>query len=181
MTAPGGAGDARQRGPWFEFRIVVEGQAVVARRFRALADRIDDPSPAWPDVRLVFFDVMAEIEDSEGGESDAGAWADLAPSTQADRQRHGFPPAHPILERSGRLRRSLTLPGPESVYVPTRGFVILGSRVPYFVYHQSTAPRTRLPRRAPISLTSDQRHRLVRPLRRYLTGADPGAPVRGRP
>jgi hypothetical protein len=47
-------------------------------------------------------------------------------------------------------------------------------------YHQSKLPRTRLPRRAIIDLTEDDKHELVRPLRRHVTGHDANAPVRRR-
>jgi phage gpG-like protein len=167
-------------GPMFELRMSVEGETIIARRFTALADRLDDPSPAWPYVAQAARAAFADAFRSEGATTDAGAWPQLADATVAERRRLGFPPDHPILQRTGRLRRSLTLPGSEHLYVPTRGFVMVGSTVEYFPYHQSTAPRTRLPRRAPISLTADQRHEVVRPLRRYLTGHDPAAPVRGR-
>jgi phage gpG-like protein len=46
----------------------------------------------------------------------------------------------------------------------------IGTDVEYFKYHQSNKPRKRLPRRAPVLLTADDRHALMRPIRLYLTG-----------
>lgn len=164
----------------FEIRFVVEGEQLVARRFEALADRVDDPSPAWPFVYRTFLALNRGAFASEGASSDAGSWPALAARTQADRVRKGFPAAHPILERTGRLKRSLTAEGDENaIYQASTNEMRASSAVPYFKYHQSRAPRKVIPRRAVISYTADQRSALLHPIRLYLTGHEPGAMRRG--
>jgi hypothetical protein len=47
-----------------------------------------------------------------------------------------------------------------------------------FAFHQSTRPRKKLPRRAPVLLTADDRTAMMHPVRLYVTGRDPNAPRR---
>jgi hypothetical protein len=107
------------------------------------------------------------------------AWPQLAASTQADRRRKGFSPAHPILHRTGMLERALTIgEGAFVATTPTSLRYVLGEDVDYFKYHQSNRPRTRLPRRAPVLLSEDDKTEIVRPIRLWITGRDPNAPRR---
>lgn len=71
-------------------------------------EQLGDPPPAAVEgvqaaIRQGFADVFA----SEGT-AGAAPWAQLAEATRRDRERLGFPPAHPILERTGEYRRSFT-------------------------------------------------------------------------
>jgi phage gpG-like protein len=53
--------------------------------------------------------------------------------------------AKPILERTGKMRRAFTHEAADHQ-------LVVSNPVPYFKYHQSSAPRTRLPRRQMIGL-----------------------------
>lgn len=154
----------------------LQGEQVVHRRLSAIEERARDATPAWPAVIAVFKTIVEEVFASEGA-STGEPWAPLKPATQQDRVRHGYPAAHPILRRSGRLERSLML-GSESIVVEAPRYLALGSDVEYFVFHQSKRPRQVLPRRAVINLTEDDKHELVAPLRLWFTGRDPDAPRR---
>lgn len=156
----------------------LEGEAVLVRSFEALEARLSDATPAWPAV-IQEFKTIAQRAFATEGASTGEAWPALAPRTQAERRRKGFPPAHPILQRTGRLMRAVTLESNENVVVDTPTYLGIAIDVPYFVYHQSNAPRRRLPRRAPLLYTADDRHALLRPVRRWMTGHDPNAPVQG--
>lgn len=65
---------------------------------------------------------------------------------------------YPILKATGRLQSSLTEPGNAENYFnfPTRTSVEWGTTVPYGVYHQSEAPRRKIPRR-PFLIVTDAR------------------------
>jgi hypothetical protein len=54
----------------------------------------------------------------------------------------------------------------------------LSSEIDYFKYHQSRRPRTKLPRRAPVLFTADDRTALMHPIRLWITGRDVNAPRR---
>jgi hypothetical protein len=156
----------------FRMTLSVEGLPEVDRMLQGVESRTQDVSPAWPKVVEVFHAIVARAFASEGGSTGA-PWPQLAPRTQLQRRRIGLPPAHPILERSGALKRALTTG--EGAYVrstATRLEYLLSSEVGYFKYHQSRAPRTRLPRRAPVLLTGDDKNALVFPIRLYVTGRD---------
>jgi len=61
--------------------------------------------------------------------------------------------AYPLLLREGDLARSLTRPSdPQAIKEITKETMILGSNVEYFKYHQSDAPRKKIPLRKPLFL-----------------------------
>jgi hypothetical protein len=162
----------------FRMTLSIEGIPEVDRMLQGIESRMQDVSPAWPKVVEAFQAIVARAFSSEGASTGA-PWAQLKPRTQLDRKRHGFPPAHPILQRTGKLQRALTTG--EGAYVRSmanRLEYLLSSEVGYFKYHQSRQPRTRLPRRAPVLLTGDDKNALVFPIRLYVTGRDLNAPRR---
>lgn len=158
--------------------LTLEGEIVIDRVFAGLEERMTNLAPAWPAVVQAFQAITSRAFASEGASTGA-PWPQLAASTQSERRRRGFGAAHPILQRTGRLMRALTIG--EGAYVgmqPQSMTYHLSDGVGYFVYHQSNQPRTRLPRRAPVLFTADDRTQLMHPIRLYLTGRDPGAPRR---
>jgi phage gpG-like protein len=146
----------------------IEGELVIDRLLQGIEERARDMTPVWPEVVRVFREIVKRAFESEGA-STGEPWQQLAESTQRDRQAHGFPPAHPILERTGALLRSLVIGSDGGYVVATPSQLEIGSDVEYLKYHQSNLPRKRLPRRAPINLTADDRVDLMRPIRLYLT------------
>lgn len=156
----------------------VEGEIVVDRVLKGIEDRSRDLRPAWPAVTKAFQLAVSKAFESEGASTGA-PWPQLAPATQADRRRKGFPAAHPILQRTGALQRALTIG--EGAYVsgqPSSLRYQLSPEVGYFVYHQSKKPRKRLPRRAPVELTADDRTKIMHPIRLWVTGRTPAARAR---
>ena len=70
-------------------------------------------------------------------ESEGPGWAALKPSTVADRERQGYGGEHPILNRDGTLRRSLTTKGAkDSVITPMPDGVFFGTKSKIAGYHQ---------------------------------------------
>lgn len=155
----------------FRVTLTVEGDVVIDRMLRGIESRATNLEPIWPAVVKVFRTVVDRAFRSEGSSTGA-PWKPLAPRTQADRKRLGFPPAHPILQRTCALRRALTIG--EGAFVATTAssmrYVVSDEAAGYFKYHQSKQPRTRLPRRAPVLLTADDATAIVRPIRLYITG-----------
>ena len=158
----------------------VEGEIVIDRLLAGLEERAKDMRPAWPELVKVFQQITKAAFDTEG-KSTGAPWAPLAERTQRDRQRQGYGPAHPILQRTTQLQRALTIG--EGAYIKTTAesmAYLLAPHIDYFIYHQSRKPRKKIPRRAPVLLTADDRHELFRPIRLYLTGRDPSARQRAR-
>lgn len=176
MTAPN-TSVPRGRAQMLRITMELEGELIVDRLLAGIADRAGDLTPAWPGVVQVFRGIAQRAFDSEGASTGA-PWPELAESTQQERARLGYGPQHPILQRTGALMRSLTL-GAGGSTLMTPGRLEIGG-IDYLKYHQSNQPRKKLPRRAPINLTMDDRHEIMRPIRLYLTGRDVGGFQRGR-
>lgn len=149
----------------------LEGAMVVERQLKALEDRVSDMTPVWPAVLTVFREIQKAAFATEGG-STGTPWPELSPRTQREREAQGFSGAHPILHRTGTLERSLTMDGGASFVVQMPKYFAVAVDLDYFVFHQSTKPRAKIPRRAPINLTQDDKTALIRPIRLYVRGFD---------
>lgn len=147
----------------------LEGEQVIQRQLDGLEERLSDMTPAWPSVLRAFRTIMSAAFASEGG-STGSPWPQLAESTVKQREREGFPGRHPILARTHTLERALTTEGGASVVVQLPHYFAVAIDLDYFKYHQSNRPRTKLPRRAPINFTQDDKTELLRPIRLYVTG-----------
>lgn len=147
----------------------LEGEEVIQRRLEGFEERMGDLTPAWPSVLRVFRGIMKRAFATEGGSTGA-AWPQLAVSTVKQREREGFPGRHPILARTHTLERALTTEGGASVVVQLPRYFAISVDLDYFKYHQSRAPRRKIPRRAPINLTQDDKTALLHPIRLYVRG-----------
>lgn len=74
-----------------------------------------------------------------------GSWPPLAPSTIAEKQRHGYP-LEPLI-RTWRLSQSLNEGGMDNVFDLTDTTVEVGTSTPYAIYHTGAGPRQHLPER----------------------------------
>ena len=164
----------------FTITATLDGEIVMDRKLAGLEERIADMTPAYPELTRVFKAIVARAFATEGASGDSGKWAPLAKSTVAERRRQGHGPEHPILQRSQTLERSLTGDTGDTISVEAPSYYARGSAVPYVAFHQSRAPRVRLPRRPVVAFTQDQKNELFLPLRRHATGHDANAPVRSR-
>lgn len=162
------------------------GLEEIVERIGGLKARAADPAPALEIIANLLEAHVAKTFATEGGHS-GHPWQPLAESTaraRAHRWGHyrqapasGAGPRHPILVWRGYLRGSFQRGHPEHVRAVSRSGLTWGSSVDYGIYHQSTRPRTRLPRRAPIEFRDDFQRReiLFQPVRLYLQGVPPGA------
>jgi hypothetical protein len=154
----------------------VEGVVEAVGMLDGMESRAHDLTPIWQHVAQTFQGLETRAFGSEGATTGA-PWPQLAKRTQMQRAKLGFPPAHPILERRGTLKRALTTG--QGAYVrtsPTSLEYLLSSEVGYFKFHQLGTGR--MPRRAPVRLTRDDITALALPIRFYITGRDLNAPRR---
>lgn len=115
--------------------------------FKRALDRL---SAATNDFRIPFGLISKEFYRSNKKIfqlQSAGKYPDLSePYKRAKKRQVGF--VYPILFRTGRLASSLINPSdPETVRVVTKKNLLLGTDVPYTVFHQSDRPRSKLPQR----------------------------------
>jgi phage gpG-like protein len=147
-------------------RITIEafGETELSRELLRFVGRADDMRPAFAAVRERFLKLEQEQFDSGGKYS--GGWKPLNPAYVQAKERHGLEPN--ILVATGRLKKSLTQAGGDSVFETTRDSALFGSNVPYGVFHQSRQPRRHLPRRPPVEIPKHEKVEWIKILQHYL-------------
>ena len=116
--------------------------------FALRAGRFSDYSvPLGGAVLRLLRRVAKENFDGEGIHA-RGGWPPLAESTLRERARLGYGNL-PMMQRTRRLYKSVAggRSTADSIVEVSPTELVWGTRVPYADYHQSDAPRTRLPRR----------------------------------
>jgi phage gpG-like protein len=164
-----------------ELRIDVFGETVVRRRLLRLADRMTDQSEGFREVVRILRGAVEENFRTRGASSGV-RWPDLDEQYAARTHRS---PSERILRLTERLYGSLVgaAPGASSArglggrFIAGAGDHIeeirpdslrWGSRVPYGVFHQSTAPRTKIPYRPPVRLQERQKREITKALQRAM-------------
>lgn len=95
-------------------------------------------------------------------------WAELAPSTVMDRIRKGYPGEHPILVRTGELKKSYTEEGGfGNVFLVSPNKLEVGSGLAKASYHHRRGPHGR-PARQAAYLTKDDIHELIQLVHTYI-------------
>lgn len=144
---------------YFRLRFTIEGVPELERILKVKHRQVSNfKEPLLKSSKLILNDVERNFA-TEGGL--AGGWAPLAASTVAGRLREGYGGEHPILQRTGALRRSFRS------YVDSKKAIIT-SGSPYFGFHQSRASRTRLPRRVMLLLVERTRQNIVEEFHKFL-------------
>lgn len=126
---------------FIEITFQMEGQQALIKEFADWGNAITEQmQPAWEQVGELLQHDFAEQFAAEGGYLGAQLapkWAQLRPSTVADRMRKGYPGAHPILQRSGEMRDSLVVRGaPGNVFEATPTSIRVGTASRIAPYHQ---------------------------------------------
>lgn len=118
------------------------------RGFNRFAEQVEDWRPVFNDIRADFLQGEAENFRREGTPE---RWVALSPAYAAWKAVHF--PGKPILERTGRMKRSIsTLTGDvDTVNKMEKLRAEFGTVVPYAHYHQEGAPN--LPQRKVVQLT----------------------------
>jgi len=141
----------------------VMGDQQVVRSFSRFAESVKDLSEPFREIVRDFHEIEKKQFESEGGYG-SGGWQPLASSTIEEKQRRGFPLQ--IMVRTGDLRDVLT--GGKSGYEDIKPLELKIMMLAYGKYHQSTAPRTKLPRRPLIELTEGDKTRWTKIIHQYL-------------
>ena len=160
----------------------LQGLEPVIAKFGGIAERLAHPEPALNVIADNLELHVAQQFATEGGRAGA-PWAPLAPSTLTARARRwGYYRSAPagaagILRWTGRLAASFRQGALDHIREIDATHLRWGSVDPRAKFHQSTAPRRRLPRRPPIAFTGDfqQRELVFTPLRLWLQGVPAGA------
>ena len=164
----------------------LDGVDQVIATFGGMADRLAHPEPAFA-IIADNLELHVAQQFATQGERVGQPWAPLAASTvRARTQRWGYyrrpptgnaGPGSPILRWTGDLAASFRQGSPLHIRTITPTSLTWGSADPKAIYHQSTLPRRRLPRRPPIAFASEFQEREIAftPLRLWLQGVPAGA------
>lgn len=149
------------------------GAQPVARRLGRVKWHIENWIGVWPEVFQHLERSTARQFASEGMYGSDG-WAALAPSTVADKQRHGFPPN--ILERTGEMKDSFLVDDhPDHIAVAMQHEGWWGSSNDVAGYHQDGTDL--MPQRRIIQPPEGSRRQIVRITQRYALLNSPTAGV----
>ena len=144
---------------YFRLRFTIEGVPELSRLLQMEYNKVENfQKPLQKSAQLVLADVQTNFQ-TEGGL--VGGWQPLTAGTVKGRLRGGFGGAHPILQRSGKLKSSF-------YSRVTAKKAIMTSNSPYFKYHQSRMARHVIPRRAMLVLTEGTRQNIVEEFHNFL-------------
>lgn len=136
----------------------IEGDVQLARRLEKIGTEVRDWSPAFKEagekLKKVFSESVFATQGSVIGES----WQQLKPRYLAQKVKQGYP--SDILIKTGQMKKSF--------YVnSTSDYAEIGNISPYFKYHQSKEPRSKLPRRIMMKLGNPQKEMVVKVFHMY--------------
>lgn len=146
--------------------IDVEGEQAVINAFQKVERGILDLRQlgTWKWVASEFYKVEKAQFGSEGSAGKSGKWKSLtSPYKEIKAKKWGD---QPILQASGRLYKSLTANGADSVYEESNLELTLGSSLPYAGYHQKGTRK--MAARPPISLNDEQITQITKPIQKKL-------------
>jgi phage gpG-like protein len=129
--------------PDLELKYSIEGEVQLARRLKNLSGRVKDFKPEFRKSTNFLKDFFGGQVFDTKGRAIGEPW-----------KKRKVPRPWPLLQKSGRMRRGFK----------TRAKRLSGevyNAVDYFKYHQSKAPRRRLPRRIMMKLTSQLNNKIV--------------------
>jgi len=132
------------------FQFAIENEALFQRQLERLGELTSDFRIPLNLIANDFYRSQRKIFTLRS----AGRYPELAQSTIDQKERLlGKGNAWPILFRTGRLAKSvLDRNSPEAEFFIGKQTLIMGTSVPYAIYHQSDAPRSRLPLRKVVFL-----------------------------
>lgn len=159
---------------YVRIRFQVEGQKEIVRRLATFGQQIETLAPAWEQVGQDLLDDFAANFAQEGGFFRKSAnWPQLAPATVKDRLRRGYGGAHPMLERTGLLRQSVSERGtPGNVFLVEANSLTIGTSYPVAKWHQDGTRRKdgtqRMPARPVVGISWNRRSAIVKRLGDYV-------------
>ena len=148
----------------------IDGDRELSRKLHGLLNRVTDLEPVFKAIAADWSLTMAR-KFASGGAYEAGtdaqgqanpAWAPLSPRYAAWKAAHY--PGSTILQRTGALRQAAV--NPQVTTSATSLRLVVDNA--WALYHQSSRPRTRLPRRPFASLTAKQKSRWVKAFRDHI-------------
>lgn len=147
------------------FTADVLGEQTINRAFNRVEQFITDFRNIWPAVITEFYAIEIEQFQSEGSRGITGKWAPLSPAYRRWKEIHY--PGEPILRLTHALVNSLTTPDAlDSILRPEKDELVIGSSVPYAVFHQTGTGI--MPARPPIAMNETSKRRIQKAIQSKL-------------
>lgn len=138
-----------------------QGVSSIQRKLATFGQSVEHMEPAWEYIGNQLLKDFRQNYAQEGGVfGQYSRWAPLAKSTQRQRARMVGPwfAAHPILNVTGELEASVEWRGAKgNVFEVGANSLTIGTTNPLAVFHNSSAPRKRLPRRPIVGLSNQRK------------------------
>jgi len=132
----------------------IEGIKGISALIESVEKGLDDMSEPLKEANAYMREQINRNYDAKGGVL-TSKWQALSPE-YARRKKRGE-----ILVETGKMKKSFF-----SVF--SKNQVEIGNKADYFVYHQSNKPRTIIPRRAMLGITTVQQTEIYRFFTKYL-------------
>ena len=147
-----------------KFAVTVDGVQQSTRAFQTLNESISDFRPVWPEIHMYFLRGTIEQFESLGARG-GQRWEPL--SARYAKWKAQAYPGKPILVRTERLKRSLSVGGsePDQIKDFQEMSATFGTRVPYARFHQRGTRR--MPARPVLQPTQRDVDRMVSRLFRF--------------
>ncbi len=133
-----------------DLKVTLEGEAQVSRRLLIVADGITNFEAPLRNIGSELQKTFQQNFAQQGALF--GGWAE---------RKKDYP--WPILNKTGRMRQGFRQNlGKQEL--------IITNVTPYFKYHQSNKPRSRLPRRVMMKIDNDRRNFITKEFQAYIVG-----------
>lgn len=129
----------------------IQGTKELSRNLRGVSLEMQDWRAPLERIATTLINTFSGDVFKTRGSAIGARWAPLSPATIARKARSGGSP----LVETGAMRDSFE----KAVTADT---ATIGNNTPYFAYHQSNQPRSRLPRRPMMKLGNNQKTMIVR-------------------
>ena len=142
----------------FQIKWEIEGEVQLSRTLLIMSQRVKDWTPAFRDTATYLKDVFSSDVFATQGGAIGEKWSPLKKGYALQKSKRF--PGQPILVATGEMKNGfMTLWRPDMAQV--------WNKVEYFKYHQSNAPRSKLPRRVMMKLANAQKEQVVRIFNTY--------------
>lgn len=128
----------------------IEGKKELSRKLHGVSLEMKDWRAPLERAATNLVKVFSTDVFTTRGRAVGSTWAPLSPATIARKARGDTP-----LIETGRMKGNFT----KQVHAD---YAVIGNDTPYFKYHQSNKPRTKLPRRVMMQLGNNQKQMIQR-------------------
>lgn len=135
-----------------QLRFSIDGEMQLSRNLEAISVNISDWTPAFEQTGDYLMGVFQDDVFETEGQAIEETWDALTAAYAARKEKQYGDQG--ILQATGTMRNSFWK------QIDTTSLII-GNDTPYFKFHQSNEPRTKLPRRAMLKLTNDMKQQIV--------------------